>query len=68
MSYRRIVEYTIIKEYFNTYTAKEGSIYDFVSKEVNKMIKNGWEPLGGPAINSGITVIQTMVKYQDKTV
>lgn len=62
--HREYIEYKIVRKKF------EIDLMD----EVNKLLKNGWEPIGGvsyaaagmtPLGNTGNTFIQAMVKYKN---
>lgn len=51
-----IQEYTLVSEMSN---GDKGFI-----KEVNKLINEGWEPLGGVCVHSHGYLKQAMVKYK----
>lgn len=55
---KRIVEWTVWKWML----ADAGD--DKITKQVNKMIEDGWQPTGDPIINDG-WFYQTLVKYDD---
>lgn len=65
---KRITEYQTIgggydgKEIYNYSTSYIGGKISF-DLAINKLIKQGWQPLGGVAVSQGY-IYQTMVKYQ----
>ena len=55
MEERKVVEYKVVAD---------SSMLSLFEKEINKMIKEGWQPLGGMTRDSGTTFFQAMVKYE----
>lgn len=57
-----IIAYTVVK----AENIEGGLLSGGLDKEVKKLMKEGWEPLGGIAVEKG-TFYQAMVKYHRKT-
>jgi hypothetical protein len=55
---RKIIAYGAIVE-------EQGILGRFV-EEINKAIKNGWEPFGGISVHENSVYAQTMVKYEEE--
>lgn len=53
MNSLRVTEYTIVP-----------ALKPDDEEKINRMLKNRWQPLGGPCVNSSGHMFQAMVRYE----